>query len=113
MAVKFYIVNHSDKTKMLQLQFRLSNMSELAICGPSFVSLGTVAAEGGSTVVEMRFSPLATGLLRLQGCWIVDLASDQEIAQPPLFDVFVEKETDDDDYDDVNPIVVGTQTVRI
>jgi trafficking protein particle complex subunit 13 len=61
----------------------------LAVCGPSFVSLGQVAAAGGSTVVPISFLPLAAGLLTAKGCWVVDLASDWEIAQPGLFHVHV------------------------
>jgi len=91
-AVEFYVVNHSAKSMTLQLQFRLAYMCELSVCGPSFVTLGSVPGDGGSTAVSVKFLPLATGLLRVQGCWIVDLASDQEIAQPPLFHVFVEDE---------------------
>ena len=90
--VQFYVVNHAAQALTLQLQFRLSEMTELTICGPSFVSLGTLAGQGGSTVVKVHCLPLATGLLTLQGCWIVDLASDHEIPQPPLFHVFVDKE---------------------
>ena len=89
--VEFYVVNHSPQTMTLQIQFRLSYMSELAICGPSAISLGSVPGDGGSTAVAVKFLPLATGLLRAQGCWMVDLASNKEIAQPPLFHVFVEE----------------------
>ena len=106
--VQFFIVNHSDKAMSLQLQFRLSYMSELTICGPSFVSLGTIPADGGSIVTKVQVLPLATGLLRLLGCWIVDLASDQEIAQPPLFEVFVDKEQQQQDTTTSNTAIAIT-----
>jgi trafficking protein particle complex subunit 13 len=66
-----------------------ANGGLLAVCGPSFVSLGQVAAAGGSTVVPISFLPLAAGLLTAKGCWVVDLASDWEIPQPGLFHVHV------------------------
>jgi len=91
-TVEFYAVNHSEDPMTLQLQFRLSYMCELAVCGPSFISLGSVAGDGGSTAVSVKFLPLATGLMRVKGCWIVDLASDQEYSLPPLFEVFVEND---------------------
>jgi hypothetical protein len=88
--VKFLIVNHSTKPMDLQLQFRLNHMSGIAVCGKSFKNLGEVPANGGSIVECMRFLPLVAGLLRVQGCCIVDLTSGKEIAQPPLFNVFVD-----------------------
>lgn len=90
--VQFLVVNHSEQPMILQLQFHLSQMTGLAVCGPSFKSLGEVKPHGGSTVVGVRFLALAAGLLRVQGCRVVDLASGSEIPQPPLFNVFVEKE---------------------
>jgi hypothetical protein len=90
--VQFLVVNHSDKPMTLQLQLHLSQMTGLAICGPSFKSLGEVKPHGGSTVISARFLALAAGLLRVQGCCVVDLASGSEIPQPPLFNVFVEKD---------------------
>lgn len=90
--VSFLVVNHSSQSLQLQLQFHLSQMTGLAVCGSSFCSLGKVNPNGGSTVVSLRFLALAAGLLRVQGCCVVDLATGREIAQPPLFDVFVEKD---------------------
>ena len=89
--VQFLVVNHSEHPMTLQLQLLLSQMTGLAVCGPSFKSLGEVPPNGGSTVAAVRFLPLAAGLLRVQGCFVVDLASGREIPQPPLFHVFVEK----------------------
>lgn len=90
--VQFLVVNHSEKPMTLQLQLHLSQMTGMAICGPSFKSLGEVKPHGGSTVIGVRFLALAAGLLRVQGCCVVDLASGSEIPQPPLFNVFVEKD---------------------
>jgi hypothetical protein len=91
--VSFLVVNHSGQPMTLQLQLHLSQMTGLAVCGPSFKSFGEVSPNGGSKVVAIRFLALAAGLLRVQGCCIVDLASGREIAQPPLFHVFVEKDS--------------------
>jgi hypothetical protein len=92
--VQFLVVNHSDQTVQLQLQFRLSQMAGLAVCGACFRNLGDVSANGGSTVTTARFLPLAAGLLRVQGCSVVDLASGREVNQPPLFHVFVDQDGD-------------------
>lgn len=88
--VKFLIVNHSTKAMDLQLQFRLNHMSGVAVCGKSFKNLGEVPPNGGSVVETMRILPLVGGLLRVQGCCIVDLTSGKEVPQPPLFNVFVD-----------------------
>ena len=89
--VQFLVVNHSEHSMNLQFQLRLAQMAGLVVCGPSFRSLGEVSPKGGSTVVVARFLPLAAGLMRLQGCVVVDLVSGREIQQPPLFHVFVER----------------------
>lgn len=86
-AVKFLIVNHSDTYRTLQLQF--DNMKQLVVCGPSAVTLEELAGQGGSTAVELRFVALSAGLLSLQGCAVVDLATGQSILQPTLFQTFV------------------------
>lgn len=91
-SIQFLVVNHSDQSMALQLQFRLSQMKGLAVCGPSFQSLGQVAANGGSIVVTMQFLALAAGQLRVQGCWVVDLASGREIPQPPLVEILVDRD---------------------
>mmetsp|Transcript_36819 Transcript_36819/g.44386 ORF Transcript_36819/g.44386 Transcript_36819/m.44386 type:complete len:495 (+) Transcript_36819:156-1640(+) len=92
--VQLLIVNHSDKPMHLQLQMRLNHMSGVVVCGPSFKNLGNVSSAGGSCVVGVRLVALVAGLFRAQGCVIVDLSSGREIAQPPLFSVFVEKAFD-------------------
>jgi hypothetical protein len=89
--LQFLVVNHSSSSMTIQLQFHLDHMKGLAICGPSFKNLEDVPGSGGSTTVTMRFVALEAGLLRLSGCCIVDLASGQEVPQPPLFNVLVEK----------------------
>lgn len=89
--IKLLVVNHSSSSMTIQLQFHLDHMKGLAICGPSFKNLEDVPGSGGSTTVTMRIIALEAGLLRLSGCCIVDLASGQEVPQPPLFNVLVEK----------------------
>lgn len=87
--LQFLVVNHSTVEKALQLQFRTTGTG-LAVYGQSSLSLGTVPANGGSKVATVNFVALTAGLLRLDGCLVVDLATDTPIPQPPLFDIFVE-----------------------
>lgn len=89
--VQFLVVNHSEQPMTLQLQLHLSKMAGLVVCGPSFLSLGEISPRGGSTVVAARFLPLAPGLYKVDGCVVLDLVTGREVAQPPLFYVFVEK----------------------
>lgn len=90
--VQFLVMNHTNNPVTLQLQFRFENQHQegLAICGHSFKSLGELGPNGGCTVVKMRITAVSAGLLRLHGCFVVDLTTDREIPQPPLFDVFVD-----------------------
>jgi hypothetical protein len=88
--VQFLVVNHSSQPMNLQLQMRLSYMSGIAVCGLSYNNLGQVPGSGGSCIVEVRLIALVAGLLRVQGCCVVELTTGQEIPQPPLFNVFVE-----------------------
>jgi len=88
--VQFLVVNHSDVTRTVQLQFRLNHMSGVAICGKSFKNLGELPGNGGSAVFGVRLIGLVGGLLRVQGCCVVDLGTGLEIAQPPLFNVFID-----------------------
>ena len=90
--LQFLVVNHSTTEKALQLQFR-STGTGLTVYGQSSLSLGTVPANGGSKVATVNFVALTAGLLRLDGCLVVDLAADTAIAQPPLFDVLVEHDS--------------------
>lgn len=89
--VQLLVVNHSSRSMNLQLQMRLPQMSGVVVCGPSFKNLGEVPPSGGSSVVGVRLVALVAGLFRVQGCCVVDLTSGREIAQPALFNVFVEK----------------------
>lgn len=89
---QFLLVNHSANEKALQLQFRLTGTG-LAAYGQSRLSLGTVPANGGSKVATVSFVALTAGLLRLDGCWVIDLAADRAIPQPPLLDIMVEQDT--------------------
>jgi hypothetical protein len=88
--VQFLVVNHSPQPMNLQLQMRLSYMSGVAVCGLSYKNLGEIPGSGGSCIVEVTLIALVAGLLRVQGCCIVELTTGQEIPQPPLFNVFVE-----------------------
>eukprot|EP00540_Astrosyne_radiata_P023089 CAMPEP_0116825044 /NCGR_PEP_ID=MMETSP0418-20121206/1740_1 /TAXON_ID=1158023 /ORGANISM="Astrosyne radiata, Strain 13vi08-1A" /LENGTH=342 /DNA_ID=CAMNT_0004453495 /DNA_START=177 /DNA_END=1205 /DNA_ORIENTATION=+ len=88
--VVLLVVNHFGASKNLQLQFRLNHMSGVAICGKSFCNLGELPGNGGSKVVQVGFLPLVAGLLRVQGCCVVELDTGKEIPQPPLFHVLVE-----------------------
>mmetsp|Transcript_5460 Transcript_5460/g.8318 ORF Transcript_5460/g.8318 Transcript_5460/m.8318 type:complete len:479 (+) Transcript_5460:139-1575(+) len=88
--VQFLVVNHSETPMTLQLQLRLNNMNGVVVCGPSFVNLGELPSSGGSTIVGVRLVALVSGLMRIQGCCIVDLTTGKEIPQPPLFNAFVE-----------------------
>lgn len=94
--IQFLVMNHTNQPLTLQLQFRYEEQQQvgLAVCGHSFKSLGEVSPQGGCTVVSMRMTAISSGLLRLQGCYVVDLATDHEIAQPPLFDVYVDNNKD-------------------
>ncbi|KAG7362978.1 DUF974 domain containing protein [Nitzschia inconspicua] len=89
-AVTFLLVNHSDHYRTLQLQFPSDQMKGLIVCGPSFVNLQEELAGGGGSIrIEVRFMAITAGLLKLQGCHVVDLATGQSIPQPPLFHMFV------------------------
>ena len=87
--VSLLIVNHSSQPMNLQIQLRLSEMTGVVVCGPSFVNLGNVAQSGGSCTIDLRLVALVAGLFSVQGCYIVDLNSGMEMKQPALFDVFV------------------------
>ena len=87
--ISLLIVNHSSQSMNLQIQFRLSEMNGVVICGPSFISVGEVPSMGGSCTIDLRLVALVGGLFSVKGCYIVDLLSGKELKQPPLFDVFV------------------------
>jgi hypothetical protein len=89
--VEFLVVNHGTLPMNLQLRFRMPPTSGLSVCGISCQTLGEVPPNGGSTVAAVRFMPLAAGLLTVKGCSIIDVASEKEIAQPALFQTFVEQ----------------------
>lgn len=90
--VQFLVMNHTSLPMSVQLQLRFEDQKQigLAVCGHSFKSLGELPAQGGCTIVTMRLTAITAGLLRCHGCYVVDLATGKEIAQPPLFDVFVD-----------------------
>lgn len=90
--VQFLIVNHSPRSMTMQLQFRLEHMKGISICGPSYKNMEEVTGNGGSTTVSARFVALGAGLLQVRGCCIVDLVAGSQVPQPPLFNVMVEPE---------------------
>jgi len=92
-AVQFLVVNHSDQPLPLQLQLNLQHMESIVVCGRSFQNLGQVQQNGGSTVATVQLMALQAGLVKVDGCTVVDLASGREIHQPPLFSVFVDRES--------------------
>jgi hypothetical protein len=87
--VPLLIVNHSNRPMNLQLQLRLSDMSGVVVCGPSYISLGEVPPSGGSCTMDVRFVALVAGFFSIQGCYVVDLSTGMELQQPALFNVFV------------------------
>ncbi len=87
--VTLLIVNHSSQSMNLQIQMRLSDMTGVVVCGPSFISLGEVPPLGGSCTIDVRLVALVAGLFSVQGCFIVDLSTGMELQQPALFNVFV------------------------
>mmetsp|Transcript_34185 Transcript_34185/g.71972 ORF Transcript_34185/g.71972 Transcript_34185/m.71972 type:complete len:204 (+) Transcript_34185:791-1402(+) len=87
--ISLLVVNHSAQSMNLQIQMRLSDMTGVVVCGSSYVGLGEVAPSGGSCTVDVRLVALVAGLFSVRGCYIVDLSSGVELAQPALFDVFV------------------------
>jgi hypothetical protein len=93
--VPLLIVNHSNRPMNLQLQLRLSEMTGVVVCGPSYISLGELPPSGGSCTMDVRFVALVAGLFAVQGCYIVDLLSGMELQQPALFDVFVKLPEED------------------
>ena len=108
--VEFLVVNHSSQAMALQLQFRLSEMADhIAICGQSFKGVGEVPPNGGSRVVAMRFLPLNAGLLKVQGCHVVDMATGREIPQPPLFTTLVEEQPETGNASSPAAIVLARQ----
>ena len=94
-VVEISVTNHSEQEMALQIQFHLEEMKAVAVCGTSFKNLRYLEARGGSTVVFVSCLPLATGLLTLSGCNIVDLNSGQSFPQPPLAQIIVHEPTAD------------------
>lgn len=87
--VQFRVINHSDREMALQLEFE-SRSSGLRVCGSRSKSLDIVSGKGGSSLVTMRFLPLASGLVQIDGCNIVDLDHAVSYFQPPLCQVLVQ-----------------------
>lgn len=84
--LQFLIVNHSSQSRHLQVQFRNSH-----VCGPTFVNLGQVVqANGGSQLTKISILAKVGGLIRFDGCVVVDLVNHSEWVQPTLFCCFVQ-----------------------
>jgi len=95
--VKFLVINHSKKIqKNLQLQFRLSQMKGVVVCGPSFQNLKELSPNGGSTIAVVTLIAMVPGLFFVKGCYVVNLGSGTEITQPVLFSVFVDSDNNAD-----------------
>ena len=56
-TVSLLVVNHSSQAMNLQLQMRLSDMTGVVVCGPSYISLGEVPPSGGSSTIDIRLIP--------------------------------------------------------
>ena len=91
--VHFSVTNHSEREMALQLQFNLDYMMGITVCGTSFMNLQELEGQGGSTAMCVSFLPLATGILKLTGCNIVDLDRGQSFPQPPLAQIYVHEPT--------------------
>ncbi len=83
--LQFLIVNHSAKPLHLQVQFRNGH-----VCGSSFVNVGELQAHGGSQLVKVSILAKQGGLIKFDGCVVVDLVNHSEWMQPTLFCCFVE-----------------------
>jgi hypothetical protein len=92
--ISLLVVNHSNQAMNLQIQMRLSRMSGVVVCGPSYVTLGSVPGSGGSCTIDFRLVALVAGLFSVSGCFIVDLTTGMEVEQPVLFDVFAKLPAD-------------------
>ena len=92
--ISLLVVNHSSQAMNLQIQLRLSAMSGVVVCGPSFITLGSIPPSGGSCTIDFRLVALVAGLFSVSGCFIVDLTTGMEVEQPVLFDVFAKLPAD-------------------
>lgn len=92
--ISLLVVNHSTQPMNLQIQLRMSRMSGVVVCGPSFVTLGFVPPSGGSCTIDFQLVALVAGLFSVTGCFIVDLTTGMEVEQPILFDVFAKLPAD-------------------
>lgn len=93
--VELLIVNHGKTPLHAHLQMRLSVMKGVVISGPSFINLGEIPPNGGSTAAMIHLLALLPGLFQVRGCFIVDPTNGREIAQPPLFRIYVHDEVEE------------------
>ncbi len=87
--IEFLVVNHSHQFISAQLQFRSDHMKGILVCGPSSKNLEEIPGSGGNATVLMRFIALSAGLAQLTGCYVVNLATGQSVAQPPMLNTMV------------------------
>mmetsp|Transcript_3467 Transcript_3467/g.8249 ORF Transcript_3467/g.8249 Transcript_3467/m.8249 type:complete len:500 (-) Transcript_3467:224-1723(-) len=87
--IEFLVVNHSDQFMSAQLQFRSDLMKGILVCGPSSKNLEEIPGNGGKATVLVRFIALSAGLAQLTGCFVVNLATGQSVAQPPMLNTMV------------------------
>jgi len=87
--LELLIVNHGNTALHAHLQMRLSVMKGVVISGPSFINLGEIPPNGGSTAALIHVLALLPGLFQVRGCFIVDPTNGREIAQPALFSVYI------------------------
>ena len=93
--VELLIVNHGNTALHVHLQMRLSFMKGVVVSGPSFVNLGEIPPNGGSTATMIRLLALLPGLFQVRGCFIVEPMNGREIAQPPLFSIYIHDEDEE------------------
>jgi len=87
--INFLVMNHSHQFISAQLQFRSDHMKGILVCGPSSKNLEEIPGNGGNATVLVRFMALSPGLAQLTGCYVVNLATGQSVAQPPMLNTMV------------------------
>ena len=87
--VEFKVVNRSHQFISAQLLFRLEQMKGVSVCGPSSKNLEEIPGNGGNASVLFRFIALTSGLVQLAGCYVMNLATEQTMRQPPLLNLMV------------------------
>ena len=89
-TVTLRLTNHGPSPVDASLHLRLKGMSGVVVSGPSCQGVGSIPP-GGSADVAVRLLGIVAGLCQVSGCFVVDAITGKEIAQPPLFNVLVER----------------------